>query len=709
MFSTKVTRLLIVATLLVGLTGCDRDPESAKRLRDDSSGADWANYGRTFGQQHFSPLNAVNTQTVKQLSLAWHLDLPPGNSVSEPIAVDGVLYFVQGQAVVHAVDASSGKALWTYNPGVAAVAGQKMRYAWGSRGLAWWDGKIYVGTMDGRLIAIDAKTGSEVWSVMTIDPKGFNYITGAPRVFDGKVVIGFSGADVSRTRGYVTAYDAQTGKQIWRWFTVPGNPENGFENEAMAMAAKTWHGNWWEYGGGGTVWNAMSYDPETHSLIIGTGNGTPWNHKARSDGKGDNLFLASIVALDGDTGEYKWHYQINPGETWDYTATHDMAFADIEVEGKPRKVLVTAPKNGFFYVIDRLTGQLISAEPFAKVNWASKIDLKTGRPVENPQARYPGNSEFNIWPSSRGAHSWYPMAFSPVTGYAYIPMLEKSAVWSNFGLEGGAWKAMQPDGTGQTAAIEAFPPVDDPLDGTTKLLAWDIQAQKPVWSRPMPGPQAGGAMATAGGLVFSGSLDGTFNAYAADTGELEWSFKAGAPIIAPPITYEAKGIQYVSVLTGPGTSAALIGKPMEPYAQDYRAMERRVLTFALGGKGVLPEVAATQMPLPEDPSYTHQPERSQRGEMIYLSHCAVCHGYDVVSSGFAPDLRKSPLPLSEAAFESVVKQGLLEPNGMPKFAEFPLDQLEDLRQYIRSQADSLRQEQVSQETSAKGEHGASAL
>src|ERR1700712_1147326 len=600
MFLPKLLRLLTITSLVMGVAGAGYGVEPASRLNDDSSGADWANYGRTFGQQHFSPLEDVNAQSVKRLNLTWYLDLPTGNTVSEPIAVDGVFYFVQGQAVVHAVDASTGKELWKHDPKVAQAAGPKMRYAWGSRGIAWWDGKIYVGTMDGRLIAIDAKSGQEVWSVMTLDPKSFNYITGAPRVFDGKVIIGFGGADVSRTRGYVTAYDAQTGKQAWRWFTVPGNPADGFENEAMAMAAKTWHGKWWELGGGGTVWNAMSYDPETHSLIIGTGNGTPWNHKARSEGRGDNLFLASIVALDSDTGQYKWHYQINPGESWDYTATHDMAFADITVAGKPRKVLVTAPKNGFFYVIDRLNGQLISAEPFAKVNWASKIDLKTGRPVENPLARYPEGTEFNLWPSSRGAHSWNPMAFSPVTGYAYIPVLEKSSVWSNFGLKDNAWKQMQPDGSGQTAAIEAYPPTTDPMDGTTKLLAWDIQAQKAVWSRPMLGPQAGAVMATAGGLVFSGSLDGTFNEYAADSGDLMWSFKAGAPIIAPPITYQANGVQYVSVLTGLGTSAALIGKAIEPFSRDYRAMERRVLTFAVGGKAVLPELATARMRVPAD-------------------------------------------------------------------------------------------------------------
>ena len=699
MFSRIFLRLVIMLCLAVLLVGCGRSSQgdtrpvdkSTAKLLDTSDGADWASYGRTFGQQHFSPLTQIDSANVEQLGLAWHMDLPTGNTVSQPIAVDGVLYFVHGQAVVHAVQASTGELLWKHDPQVAAAAGQRLRYGWGSRGLAWWGGNIYVATMDGRLIALDGKTGDQIWSVMTLEPDSFTYITGAPRVFDGKVVIGFAGADVSRSRGYVTTYDAATGEQLWRWYTVPGNPAEGFENDAMAMAAETWHGKWWEFGGGGTVWNAMSYDAETNLLIIGTGNGTPWNHKSRSEGKGYYLFIASLVALDGDTGEYKWHYQINPGETWDYTASHDMAFADLEVDGRPRKVLATAPKNGFFYVIDRLTGELISAEPFAKVNWASRIDLETGRPVENPQARYPDGSQFVIWPSHRGAHSWYPMAYSPVTGYAYIPVLEKAAMWSDFGVEGGVWKDYMPDGTAQAAAmLEVYPDVDDKLEGTTKILAWDIARQRPVWEQPTPGPQAGAVMATAGGLVFSGNLAGTFNAYAADTGKLLWSMEIGTPIIAPPITYLADGVQYVSVLAGPGTSAALQGKPMEAFAQDYRTLERRMLTFALSGTASLPPRTHKTMPMPNDPDYRSDPQSAERGKMVYLGHCAICHGYDVVSAGFAPDLRTSPIALSEAAFRSVVKDGLLLNNGMPQFGEFSAAQLGDLRQYIRSEGDLLR-------------------
>jgi quinohemoprotein ethanol dehydrogenase len=690
----SIAMLSAVAFLVAAVSWGQGDDTSTPRLLDSSSGGDWAGYGRTFGEQHFSPLTQINDSNVGGLKLSWLIELPAGTSVSQPIAVDGVLYFVHGQAVVNAVDAATGRALWQYDPKVTEVARHKLRYAWGSRGLAWWKGKIYVGTMDGRLIALDGRTGEQVWSVMTVDRDDHNYITGAPRVFDGKVIIGFGGADVGYARGYVTTYDAETGKQLWRWYTVPGNPAGRFENKAMEMAAKTWSGEWWKFGGGGTVWNAMSYDPETGTVIIGTGNGTPWNHKARSAGKGENLFLASIVALDAKTGGYKWHYQVNPGETWDFTATQDMAFADLSVEGKKRKVLLTAPKNGFFYVIDRQTGQLISAEPFAKVNWASKIDLKTGRPIENPQARYPDGSTFLMWPSDRGAHNWSPMAFSPQTQIAYIPVNEKAATWRDLGVENGQWQQMMPPGTAQSAAwLDLYPPVKDPLDGTSKLLAWNVRTQKAAWSQPTPGPMTGGVMATGGNLVFSGNVDGTFNAYAADTGKLSWSFQTNVPVIAPPITYSVGGTQYVTVLTGPGTGASFLGKPMEPFSLDYRTLERRVLTFSLTGRARLSKRKSLEVLAIQDPEYKPDEQRAQRGALVFAGNCLLCHGFDAVSAGFAPDLRASGVPLSAEAFSRVVKKGALVQRGMPVFGEFSDEQIEDLRAYLRSQAAAFRQSQ----------------
>lgn len=313
-------------------------PSITQPWANEQDGRDWASISRTFSEQRYSPLDLINDRNVKRLGLAWSLDLPGINSVSsEPIAVDGVLYFAVGQAIVHAVNVRTGKLLWRYDPEVAKVAGHKLRLAWGSRGVAFWKGKVYVGTLDGRLIAIDAKTGRPSWSVQTTEAEDDRFISGAPRVFNDKVIIGHGGGDLGDTRGYVTAYDATTGKQAWRFWTVPGDPAKGFENKAMEMAAKTWNGQWWKFGGGGgTVWNAMTYDPEFNRIYLGTGNGTPWNQKIRSPGGGDNLFLCSVVALDADTGEYVWHYQTNPGETWDYNSAMEMVLATRVIDGKPR-------------------------------------------------------------------------------------------------------------------------------------------------------------------------------------------------------------------------------------------------------------------------------------------------------------------------------------------------------------------------------------
>lgn len=676
--------------ILMTLGACTGGSAAQDPLLDGGGGANWAGPGGTYGEQHFSALTEISDRSVGRLALAWSIALPPRNSVSAPIAVDGVLYFVTGYGVVHAADAVTGEQLWQYDPETYKHAGRKLRLAWGSRGIAWWNGKVYVGTQDGRLIAIDAHSGKPVWTTMTISPSDTNYITGAPRVFDGKIVIGFGGADYGPTRGYVTTYDAETGKQLWRWHTVPGDPAVGFENDAMAMAAKTWSGEWWKFGGGGTVWNAMSYDPATKTVFIGVGNGSPWNHKARSEGKGDNLFLSSIVALDAATGKYKWHYQVNPGESWDYTATMDLQFADLKIGGQDRKVLMTVPKNGFFYVIDRVSGKLISAEPVAKVNWASKIDLATGRPVENPAARYPEGTTFTIWPSGTGAHNWYSMAFSPKTRLVYVPIIERAMTWSDWELDKGGWRQLQPVGTIQSATMNSLPDAADPLNRTSRLEAWNPVTQKRVWSQPTPATEGGSVMATGGNLVFQGQLDGKFNAYAADTGKLLWSFQANAPVLAPPITYIAKGRQYISVLTGITGHAGLAGADLDRFHIDYRTMDRRVLTFVLDGKAVLPLYKPTPLQPIDDPQYRAEKAKDMRGLMTFSQHCSACHGFGAIAGGSAPDLRRSTVILTSEAFRQVVHEGVLLPSGMPRFEELSDAQLEDMRQYLRSTAATLR-------------------
>jgi quinohemoprotein ethanol dehydrogenase len=683
-------RSAAIAVLI--LAGADRmdaasqDGDGAQRLRDQSSGADWAGYGRTFGEQHFSPLAQINDRTVKQLKLAWSLDLGAGATLTQPLEVDGTLYLSHGYSEILAIDAATGRRLWTYDAKVMEAAGPKVRFNWGMRGIAWWDGRIYFGTADARLIALDAKTGQLAWSVHTNEPGDSRYISGAPRVFHGMVIIGHGGGDVGVTRGYVTAYDAATGKQIWRWYTVPGDPSKGFENEAMAKAAKTWTGDWWKYGGGGTAWNTFCYDPETDTIFFGTGNGESWNRKVRSPGGGDNLYTTSIVALNATTGQYKWHFQINPGDSWDYDAEMDLELATLTIDGKPRKVIIQAPKNGFFLVIDRETGKLISAEPFVKVNWASRFDLKTGRPVENPAARYAAGSTFVMWPSPLGGHNWLPMAYSPETRLAYIPAIEKAAAWSD-----DAEAANLEPGVNPIAAnMNMYPKTDDPRDGTSALIAWDPAKQREVWRWPTTSIAPGGVMATAGNLVFQGSLDGAFRAHAADSGKLLWSFAAQAPVLAPPISYSVNGRQYVSVLTGMGSSISTLGKVLQGHAPDYRNQPRRLLTFALGGTAKLPALETRPIAPVEDPDYRTDATLEAKGMVAFAANCSGCHGGFAIAAGGAPDLRRSPIPVSAEAFDSIVHDGVLTANGMPRFPELSDADRTAIRQYIRSRGADLR-------------------
>lgn len=682
----RVSNSGLVAACVFALTlpGCSAEQSDGSSFyRDGNDAGNWPGYGNSYGEQHFSPLHEIDRASVGKLGLLWSFDLSGDNSATQPIAVNGILYFATGHSIVHAVDALTGKLLWQFDPHAAERSGKNLRLGWGSRGIAWGEGKIYTGTQDGRLIAIDAGTGQEVWSVQTFPPNQAAYISGAPRVFGNRVIVGF-GSDMGKVRGYVTAYDAGTGKQAWRFYTVPGNPADGFENDAMKMAAKTWSGQWWQYGGGGTVWNAISYDPDSDTIFIGTGNGYPWNYKVRSQGKGDNLFLASTVALDGRTGAYKWHYQQNPGESWDYNSAMDMPLADLVIDGKPRKVIMTAPKNGFYYVLDRTNGKLISAKPIVKVNWASHIDLKTGRPVMNPQARFPDGKPTNLWPASTGAHSWPPMAFSPVTKLAYIPAIHLGMTIGD-SADIRTWKAPQDRVSGGTLAV-SYPPrsAADPDQMTGELIAWDPVAQKKVWGIRQPTPSNGGVMATGGNLVFQGTVDGLFRAYDAQTGKQLWSFDTGTPIIAPPVSYSVKGRQYVSVLTGLGTTMGLWGPILEKYRIDPRSQKRRVLTFALGGTATLPPPDAVP-PLADTSDFRPDAAKVSAGMGLYYAHCMVCHGIAVVSATHAPDLRRSAVPTSAPAFAQVVRDGATVPGGMPAFTEFTDDQLESLRQFIRSE------------------------
>jgi quinohemoprotein ethanol dehydrogenase len=697
---TCLLRRFACILLLAQTCASHADGGAAGRYLDTSDGRDWPGYGRTFGQQHYSPLAQIDETNAARLGLAWSLDLGSGNSTTEPIAVDGVLYFAAGLSVVHAVDAASGMELWSFDPASAKSAGLNLRLSWGVRGLAWWNGKIYVGTADGRLIAVDAKSGKPLWSAQTFGRDFPARINGAPRVFDGKVIIGFAGT-TGKARGFVTAYDAETGRRLWRFYTVPGDPAAGFENPALAKAAKTWSGEWWRFGGGGDVWNAITYDPETDTVFIGTGSGYPWNRRVRSADRGDNLFVASIVALDGKSGAYKWHYQVTPGDAWDYDATMDMALADLVIDGKPRKVLMQAPKNGFFYVLDRLTGRLISAEPFAKVTWASRIDLDSGRPVEAPNARYPGGTTADIRPCGIGAHSWMPMAYSPKTRLAYIPTVDCGGPWSDKTIDPRTWRppadravlgAIDGDTDTAQAGIETGADSAAEVDGA--LLAWDPAAQKAAWKLPRPTHVNGGILATGGNVIFQGTIDGSFAAYSAQNGRRLWSFDTRAPLLATPITYSVGGRQYVTLLTGLGmglaAEAGMLGNRLDRYHVDPRTQARRVLTFALDGRLTLP-AAFLPAPPPQDPGFVADAGGAGRGEELYARHCLDCHGVALIAAIHAPDLRRSSVPLTADAFARVVRDGALVPQGMPSFPELSDRQLEDLREYIRTHAAELRQ------------------
>ncbi|MXP00659.1 PQQ-dependent dehydrogenase, methanol/ethanol family [Altererythrobacter xixiisoli] len=690
-------RWLLAAALVLGLAACGQGaadgPGQVDQERLLAAGEDpdnWLGYGRTFEEQRFSPLEQISANTIDQLGLAWSvaLDTNRGQEAT-PIVVDGVMYISTAWSKVMAINAATGEVLWRYDPKVIGAKAVHACCDVVNRGVAVWKGRVYVGTIDGRLIAVDAGTGEEVWSVVTVDQAKPYTITGAPRVFKDKVLIGNSGSELG-VRGYVTAYDAATGKEAWRFYTVPGNPADGPDNaasdEAFArFAGKTWFGDYWELGGGGTVWDSMVYDPEFDQLLIGVGNGAPWNHRARSDGKGDNLFLSSILALDPDTGAYKWHYQVNPGETWDFTATQQITLADLTIDGKIRKVAMQAPKNGFFYVIDRTNGKLISAEAYAQQNWAERIDLVTGRPVEKPGVRY-ADKAMLLYPSGIGAHAWMPMSYSPKTGLVYIPTMHVPMAYGddvNFERRPGRWNTgvaflEPPEGTvpGKTGA-ERRAAVAAMNKGA--LVAWDPVHQREAWRVDQPWPWNGGTLATGGNLVFQGDAHGFFNAYAADSGKPLWKFQAQRGILAGPITYRVNGEQYVAVLGGYGGSMGM--------ATTSDWMRRPppngvVLVFKLGGKASLPALPA-ETPRP----YVSSAERFTTAQLAegakwFVAYCTICH-----SGPVNPDLLRSQIATNRDAWRGVVIDGALADNGMASFAEqLTPDQAEAVRGYVLSAA-----------------------
>jgi quinohemoprotein ethanol dehydrogenase len=658
-------------------------------LADESDGTNWLSHGRTYSEQSFSPLTQIRVSTVRKLGLAWSLDLADERSLEgTPLSANGVIYATGGMSKVYAVDAVTGHLLWTYDPEVWKRDPRRLRLTLQvNRGVALWKDKVFVGTTDGRLIALDTKSGRVVWSVDTVAGYPKQSITGAPRIFNGKIVIGNGGADVGG-RGYVTAYDADTGRQLWRFFTVPGDPSLGFESDAMRTAARTWHGEWWRWGGGGTVWNGITYDPELNQLYLGVGNAGPWNPRLRSPGGGDNLFTASIVALNADTGTYLWHYQTTPGEGWDFKATADMAQATLKIGGRRRKVLMQLPTNGFFYVLDRTSGKLISAEKVGKVTWADRIDPATGRPVEAANIRYE-NGPITFWPSPFGAHNWQSMAFNPLTGLAYIPYMKIATRYAD-ATGPDALKELADDQRKSfvLAGIRMEFLLADQDDGTGALIAWDPIAQKARWKVPYPTLWNGGTMSTAGNLVFQGAADGHLRAYDARTGKVLWDFDAKLGISASPITYSVNGIQYVSIEVGYGGTSNVLSNLALP-GWKFNLQPRRLLTFALGAAASLPPTPApdTSLHPVDDPQLTIDERQAQAGMALYGKACVGCHGANLISTGSpAPDLRESPIALRWESFDTVLKTGALAPRGMPQYDDLSQDERRSLFMYVRDGA-----------------------
>jgi PQQ-dependent dehydrogenase (methanol/ethanol family) len=644
----------------------------AQRLIANNEPGSWLSTGRGYQEQRFSPLDQITETNVKELGLSWYADIDTERGQeSTPIVIDGVMYLTTAWSMVKAYDIRSGEKLWEYDPGVAKAKGAEACCDVVNRGVAAWNGKIYLGALDGRLIALDGKSGKEVWSVQTTDTTLPYTITGVPRIVKGKVIIGNGGAEY-RVRGYVSAYDAETGKQVWRWWTVPGDPSKPYEQPELAEAAKTWNGDaYWKIGGGGTVWDGMAYDPELDTIYVGTGNGNPWNQAIRSPGGGDNLYLSSIVALDPNTGAYKWHYQTTPGETWDYTATQPIMIADLNYPQGKRRVVMQAPKNGFFYVLDAKTGKLLSAEKFAPLTWATHVDMTTGRPVEVPEARYERTGKpVIVSPGALGMHNWHPMAFSPETGYVYIPVQVSAAPYAapkefklnlrgtNTGTDfaGGAAMLSQPGGPPR-GNIESY------------ILAWDPINAKEVWRIKNEVYGSSGILATSGNLIFSGNHKGEFNAYNATTGEKLWSAPTQARVVAAASTFLVDGQQHVAILAG-ARGLPSNAKRTNPLS----ANNSRVLVYKAGGTAVLPEempaVAATSPRVKIDPPLlTASNETVFAGEQAFAANCAVCHGQGAVpgAGSIAPDLRYSGLLPFRNGWNPTVRDGERAARGMPGF------------------------------------------
>jgi PQQ-dependent dehydrogenase (methanol/ethanol family) len=656
--------------------------DDARLAAADAEPGSWLTHGHTWREERFSPLTQIDANNVSRLAPAWVFATGETRGhETTPLVVDGVMFLTLPWSIAVALDAATGRELWRHDPEVPRAWGRFACCDVVNRGVAAYQGKIYLGTLDGRLVALDARTGERVWAVSTIDRTKPYTITGAPRAARGLVFIGNGGAEYG-VRGYVSAYDAETGALRWRFYTVPGPPSAPREHPELEMAARTWpEDSSWEFGLGGTVWDSLAFDPELDLLYVGVGNASPYPREIRSPGGGDNLFLASILALRVSTGELAWHYQTTPGENWDYTATQQMILADLMLDGRPRKVLMQAPKNGFFYVLDRETGELLRADAYVDVNWASRVDLATGRPVETGKGEWK-NGEGFVMPGPAGGHNWHPMALSPITGLVYIPTYELT-----YPFHGDPSFRFVPKrfNTG-----EDFPAMQRSIDGyerslrfcaPTRLTAWDPVRGRRVWEVSHSSEMHGGVLATAGNLVFHGTGgDATLAAYRATDGKLLWEADAPTAVIAAPISYAVGGEQYVAVAIGAGGSAGLNFARVEYENAGY------VAAFKLGGSAKLPERRRRPEGVVEAPEPNAPAQAVARGHRLYHQWCMFCHGIGTKSGGLLPDLRFARREVF-ARWQAIVIAGERAERGMPSFADsLSREDADAIRAYVISQA-----------------------
>jgi PQQ-dependent dehydrogenase (methanol/ethanol family) len=684
-------RLLIMSLLgLFSLGSFAVDPQSIS-----DPGEQWLSHGRDYTEQRFSPLDNINANNIDQLNLAWSFKFDTARGMeATPLVHNGVIYISTGWSHAYALDARTGEQLWHYDAQVPKSYLAKTCCGPVNRGVALWQGdskqplQVFMGALDGRLIALDAATGKENWSVQTT-PDNSNYsITGAPRVVKGMVIIGNGGGELG-VRGYITAYDAQTGEQKWRFYTVPGDPNKPQEQLALDRALETWGGDQWYKlgGGGGTVWDAIVYDPVLDLLYIGTGNGSPWNRKLRSPGGGDNLYLSSIVAIEPDSGEYVWHYQTTPADNWDYTATQQLVLAEILIDGKKRSVIMQAPKNGFFYVLDRQTGELLSADKYARATWATHVDRQTGRPVESKYAEYQSNGGSYIWPSPYGAHNWQPMSYSQNTGLMYIPTQN---IPHYFVGQDSVEYRLNRWNTGvdlnESRDPESWVAAKASMDALVygELIAWDPVTKKRAWQVRHNKPSNGGVLSTAGDLVFQGSWDGLFSAYDAKSGDKLWHYQTDSAILAGPISYQIDNEQYIAIAQGGGGTIMLtVGDEIKRNKVNHN----RLLVFKLGAfnqtQPIIDNSITPILPLAENG--TIDDAQIKRGETLYGRNCASCHGISAKSNYIVPDLRY----MSEQThneFTAIVLGGSRTHKGMIGFYEtLEMQDVDDIHAFLKQE------------------------